>query len=395
MPTLAKLCRASIAAFLFTLALSASQSALAQTTGAIISELRVSGPSNGEDEFYELYNTTDANIVVQASDSSSGWSIAKTAESCTNTPRRLVIIPNGTTIPARGHYLVRGALYSLRRYAAGDQRLVDHAEADRNVALFNTSNVSNYSLATRLDAIGFGTNVGGNCDLLREGTNLPSSGESTSQYSFVRRMESGFPQDTDNNASDFIVVSTTPEVAVGGNTPILGAPGPENTTSPIQRNAGFTVSLIEPSQPASAPPNRVRDPDDTAGGTGNQDFGTLKIRRHFTNNTGNTVTRLRVRAVSISTRNSPPQFSPQADLRLLSSSDEAITPPTSIGVSMVNGTTLEMPPAQPQGGGLNSSLNVVLPAGGLAPGASIDLQIVLGVEQNGTFFVFVNIEALP
>ena len=46
-------------------------------------------------------------------------------------------------------------------------------ESDANVAIFNTSNVANLSTVTRLDAVGFGTNTGGICDLLREGTTLP------------------------------------------------------------------------------------------------------------------------------------------------------------------------------------------------------------------------------
>ncbi len=46
------------------------------------------------------------------------------------------------------------------------------------------------------------------------------------------------------------------------------------------------------------------------------------------------------------------------------------------------------------GGGINSSLSVALPVA-LAPGASVNLQYVLGVQTGGTFKFFVNIEALP
>jgi hypothetical protein len=63
-------------------------------------------------------------------------------------------------------------------------------------------------------------------------------------------------------------------------------------------------------------------------------------------------------------------------------------------VTTVNGLTLEQPP-QPNGGGLNSTLTVALPGGGLAPGNSIDVQFLLGVQEQGTFKFFVNVEALP
>jgi hypothetical protein len=42
------------------------------------------------------------------------------------------------------------------------------------------------------------------------------------------------------------------------------------------------------------------------------------------------------------------------------------------------------------GGGWNSSVAV---AGGLAPGASVDVQWVLGLYQTGTFRFYINVEA--
>ena len=62
----------------------------------------------------------------------------------------------------------------------------------------------------------------------------------------------------------------------------------------------------------------------------------------------------------------------------------------------VQGTTLEQPPAQPNGGGFNSSLSAgtVTLETPLAPGDSINVRFLLGVEQTGGFKFFVNIEAL-
>jgi hypothetical protein len=67
------------------------------------------------------------------------------------------------------------------------------------------------------------------------------------------------------------------------------------------------------------------------------------------------------------------------------------------GSLFVQGTTLETPPAQPNGGGLNSTLaaGTVTSMTPIANGGAIDLQFVLGVQQEGTFRFFVNVEALP
>ena len=61
------------------------------------------------------------------------------------------------------------------------------------------------------------------------------------------------------------------------------------------------------------------------------------------------------------------------------------------------GTTLEQPPNQPLGGGLNSTVGIgtVTLAAPLAPGASINVQVFLRGTAVGAFKFFVNLEALP
>ena len=63
----------------------------------------------------------------------------------------------------------------------------------------------------------------------------------------------------------------------------------------------------------------------------------------------------------------------------------------------VIGSTLETPPAQPNGGGQNSTLSAgtVTLATPLAAGASINMRFLMGVQQNGGFRFFINVEALP
>jgi methionine-rich copper-binding protein CopC len=382
----------------------------------LISELRTSGPGGAGDDFVELYNNSDVPLVVTASDASGGYGLFKMGADCNATPVLIGVIPNATTIPARGHYLFVGSAYSLADYggtgaAAGNQTLTLDIESDRNVAIFNTASLANISSVTRLDAVGFGNNTGGTCDLLREGTTLPSLGGSTLQHSFVRDEcgkkgnpaifgpcpTGGLVKDTNVNGDDFIYIDTS-----AANTPAgqrLGAPGPQNLASPLLRNSTIAVLFLDSNFGGPAPPNRVRD---TAAIGPNAATGTMSIRRRFVNNTGAPVTRLRFRVVDISTTLVPGGI---ADIRALTSGDVVVTGITDSGTCTaaglgtpctitVMGTTLETPPAQPMGGGHNSTMTISLGTP-LAPGASLNLQLLLGVQQTGSFKFFFNIEALP
>ena len=192
----------------------------------------------------------------------------------------------------------------------------------------------------------------------------------------------------------------------------LGAPGPENSTSPIVRSASITASLVFPCRATSSVPNRVRDlTQDTAN---ESFFGTLDIRRQFTNRTGASITRLRFRIVDITTFPSEDFVRPAgttcgdpgtecaADLRPRSSLSVVVANPAECGGGAVNvqGTTLEEAAgfeAQPNSGGYNSSLSAgtVTLATPLANNASINLRFLFGVQQMGTFRVFLIVEALP
>jgi hypothetical protein len=120
------------------------------------------------------------------------------------------------------------------------------------------------------------------------------------------------------------------------------------------------------------------------------------------NNTGAPVTRLRFRIVDISTVSVPGGI---ADLRALTSTNVVVSGITDNGTCTaagqptpctitVQGTTIETPPAQANGGGNNSTFTVNLGTP-LAAGASINVQFLLGVQQTGSFKFFFNIEALP
>ena len=355
-------------------------------SAVIISELRTSGPGGAGDDFVELLNTTDADVTVP----SGGWVLVASGSACADSPAVVATIPAGAVIPARGNYLLKGSAYSLAAYAAGDQTLTTDIADDSNVGLFAAADLASIGSANRLDAVGFGGKESDNCDLLREGTTLPNAAGSTSEYSFVRKVTKGQTQDTTDSAADFVLVSTTPATAVGAGTPTLGAPGPEGSGDergpvPCSATAGaakFGRDLIDPTASAAAAPNVVRDATAVTNGA----FGTLDFRRTFTNNTGQPVTALRFR---ITNRTGA------ADLRALSSS--VIVVSTAAGNKTVQGATVDTPPAQALGGGLNSSLaaGTVTLATQLAPGASVNLHFLFGVEQAGDYDLGFVIESSP
>ncbi|MCA1614873.1 MAG: lamin tail domain-containing protein [Acidobacteria bacterium] len=377
------------------------QCANTATAGSvIISEFRLRGPgpNAAQNEFVEIYNRSDAPIFVADAAPGAGpegWALV----SSENPTMAKFVVPAGTIIPARGHFLavnVNG--YSLSGYPSscpctptdGDLTYATNIPDGSGLALFRTADSASFGTAgNRLDAVGFAISGVG----FSEGTPLSPAGGITdnSEHSFVRKMATGVPQDTENNEADFAFVATDGAIHSGRQS-ILGAPGPENLSSPIVRNDQIKPSLLDPGASSTAVPNRERNSSVIPNGAA----GTLTIRRRFTNNTGQTVTRLRFRVVDITTLNSPGYTpgGPQADLRVLSSTDDTVA--TSNGPVVVQGLTLEEPPAQPIGGGLNSSLsqNDITLATPLGAGASVNVAFRLGVMQSGTFRFIVSVEAL-
>ena len=79
----------------------------------IISEFRVRGPGGANDEFVEIYNNSGGSHTVAGG--GTGYALA-----ASNGVARCVV-PNGTIIPERGHYLcVNSVGYSLASYPAGN-----------------------------------------------------------------------------------------------------------------------------------------------------------------------------------------------------------------------------------------------------------------------------------
>ncbi|MGB8507517.1 MAG: hypothetical protein WCD76_03850 [Pyrinomonadaceae bacterium] len=406
----------------------------------LISEFRTRGAgtapptSDGSaDEFIELYNNTDSNITIidaipgadPTSATGAGWRFGG-AQGATETT--FLVLPQTLStagplaLPPRGHFLIStqpttpspaGNTYSLSTYptgtgitASGSANVsLNPASAttgflpdDVGLAVFATANALT---ANRLDSVGYSSVS--NPDY-KEGTGLsPATGITTAgQHSWVRKVQSIFPGrpiDTNNNANDFVLVETNGAV-LNGVQSMLGAPGPERgptatayttTSAPIgKNNTEFPSAVVDPQQPSTSAPNRVRSVTPVTNGS----QGTLAIRRCFTNNTGQIVLALRYRIIDITTIGNP--IPGQADVRALNSALQTITLTDASSVTL-QATTLQTPPAQPNGGGLNSSLaeGVITTTAPLAVGATTCTQFTLGVQQTGFFRLALVVEALP
>jgi hypothetical protein len=421
MGSFARLCCAAVAILTLGTVFSDSYSVSAQL---IISEFRVRGPNGANDEFIEIYNNSGADHIVAAD--GTGYAVAASdgVARC--------VIPNGTNIPNRGHYLcVNSVGYSLASYpagngttATGDATYTTNIPDNAGIAIFNTSVALDFVLANRLDAVGSTSEAN---TVYKEGTGYPALTPFSIDYSFYRDLcgKSGSittfgecpistPKDTNNNAADFVFVDTNGTSAGAGQR--LGTPGPENLSSPISQEVSMSGALIDatlskdnaPNRQRSggafcAPPNPVVLPCDPAN---NSTFGTLSFRRRITNNTGAPVSRLRFRIIDITTFPAPSGI---ADMRPRTSTATVIAtindvatcgakvPPEAAPCSVtVQGTTLEQPPGQPNGGGFNSTLSAgtVTLATPLAPGASINVQLFYGLQQMGSFKIYAIFEAL-
>ena len=393
---------------------------LAQPGEVLITEFRQSvGSTTSSDEYIELYNNTDATISIN------GYAIA--LFNSTFGGDVFLTLPAGTTIPRRGHLLIANVAaggYSLSNYAGPD---ITHANA--NLQQDNQGcGLIDASRTVMIDSVGFRGNSG-NLPYIEGNGLTPTSGARPNvQHAYVRKVSgaSSFPQDTGDNAADFQLVSVTAAVfnataANGGPIQsILGAPGPENRSSPIERSVFAQPNLLDPTAPAGGGENRRRlgcgAPNTPPCSVNTSSYGWLSIRRKVTNTSGASITRLRFRIVDITTLGSPGSGPTQADLRAVSSTQMVVTvngTPTT-----VEGTTLEQPtlsatptpPPSPSptptpfpefngglGGGLNNSLSVgsITLATPLLNGQTVNVQFLLGVQREGAFRFAVNVEAIP
>ncbi|TKV57326.1 hypothetical protein FDO65_17520 [Nakamurella flava] len=352
---------------------SSSFSYVAVAPGALlISEFRLSGPNGDDDEYVELTNVSGTRLPI------AGLSVQTNSGAGDTSALRTTTLPmTAAPLPAGGTYLVAGPAYSLGAVATADYTSTTPLGSG-GVRL-----VAPDAPTAVVDAVGPSGIAG-----FTEGTGLPAFSVSPSdQYGWVRTRQTGAFKATDDNAADFALVSTTGG-AVGGVQSMLGSPSPSGLTTPADRSAQLPSTLLDPTKPASAAPNRV-----VTKGAGST---RIETRRVVTNNTGQTITALQLRLIDITEANGltplPSVIPSGASLAQL----KAVTPP--LPTVQIDGRTVSnLAPASPSvpgvGGGLNSTLLVPL-EGTLAPGQSVTVAVTMDATGSGKFFYRYSTEAL-
>ena len=259
----------------------------------LIDQLRLAGPGGAGDQLVDLYNRSATPVSV------GGWVLEGSTGGSS-------MIPLGTVIPGSGHLALTGlpGVYSLSSYAASNLELPSGAflaPSGGGVRLVAPH-------ATVIDRVGFQGAPAG--FFAGTGLSVPAA-LPTGQFAWTRRISGGVPVSTNNNAADFVFVSTNDNDAAHGS-PVLGAPGPANLVSAVVRNDILQSGLLDPAAAAASFPNRVLHPGPPR---------TLLINRTIfncsgahttaacqsapTGTTATTITGLRIRITQLTTVDSP------------------------------------------------------------------------------------------
>ncbi len=330
----------------------------------IVTEFRSSGPSGANDSYVELLNTGPtvplAGIVVSTSSGSSS-----------TLPATAGLLGTGRS------YLITGSAFSLTTVATSDYTTT--------LGTGGIKLTAPDTALTQTDAVGPGTGF-------HLGTGLPAmTGTPSAQYAWVRREIAGKAVDSHDNAADFVLV-TRQGALVDGVQSTLGSASPTGTADPYQHNAGLTSTLLDPAIAVTAAPNRV-----VVTGTP----GTLTVRRTITNTSGATISAAKVRVTALSELHGQPQPgvgaqpATVANLRVINPAAPTQSIRLSSGTTVtVNNLTVDAPSNPTPGGGLNSTLTLPLPDGGLAPGATINVAFTFAIDTRGTFWFGYDIDAI-
>jgi hypothetical protein len=346
----------------------------------LIREFRLRGTAGAEDEYVEVFNKSLSPLTIASTDGSTGFGVVS------ETAGLLATILNGTVIPRGGSFLAANSNgYSLSAYGGpgaatyDDDWTVDLPD-NSGVGVFRST--SSFDMTTRLDAAGFTSSAA----LYREGAGLtPSAGiGADGEWVFMRKAPypSGAVKDTGDNAADFQFQSTNAGIYSTVQS-MLGAPGPQNLAAPTR--VILSVVNADPGVGSDVAPNRVQ--------IGNNHY----FRRKVTNNTGSTITKLKVRIADVATLFSPGYgLGGQADGRGVGTSDVIISL-SDTTTRTAKGLTLEAPSiafsATGKGAGYNASFEVNVGAG-LAAGDSIYVNIGFRSVKGGTFFFLLVPEVL-
>ena len=161
----------------------------AQSNHIVINEIQVAGET-ARDEFVELYNPTNADIDI------SGWSMQyKSATGVSFTKKNFIA---GAVIPAGGYYLI----------AHGDFTGPVPDMSHRTISMGSPG--GNIYLVNSLDKLTIGYDSDQVIDHVAWGTGNDPEGSAALVPTALSSINRSNGQDTDNNASDFVIQASTP-----------------------------------------------------------------------------------------------------------------------------------------------------------------------------------------
>ncbi|WP_164202281.1 ExeM/NucH family extracellular endonuclease [[Micrococcus luteus] ATCC 49442] len=211
----------------------AEVSAAAGTSAVVINEAYLSGGSAGaayRNKFVELYNTSDAPVSLD------GWSIQY--RSATGSAAPTGVAPLTGTIPAKGHFLVKGGTNS------GTSTAAELPAADVNATNLNPSGTTGTVIlatqATALSGLATGSVIGaaGVADLLGYGTSNTFETKAAAAPAGNTDVKSlnraGFADSNDNSADFTLKADITPQASTGAVTPPVDPPvDPPTDPAPV------------------------------------------------------------------------------------------------------------------------------------------------------------------
>lgn len=223
----------------------------------LISEFRVRGPLGGNDEFIELYNPTNIPVDIGT------WKVKGSNSSGTVTVR--ATIPAGTFLmPGQYYLLTNGNSPGYSGPVPGDQTYMTGITDDGGIAI----TLPNDAIVDQI-----GLSLG---SAFKEGTPLASLGSSNQNRSYERKPGGSDCNgtDTDNNASDFQLISpSNPQNRTSFcDATALSASG---SADPSTVTAGGTTLLTVNVKPGSEPPStgiNVTGDLSSIGGLSSQSF---------------------------------------------------------------------------------------------------------------------------
>jgi uncharacterized protein (TIGR03437 family) len=193
----------------------------------VISEFRTRGPNGASDEFIELYNPTNRSINI------GGWKIRASSSSGTLSTR--MIINDGVAIGPNAHFLATN-LSGYSGAVAGDQTFSSGIANDGGIAITDANDAI-------VDQVGMSAGSG-----FREGMHLaPLPSDADQSYERRPGGSTGSQQDTNDNFTDFRLLSLSDPQNLASNPTPNPSPSPPASPTP-------TISPAPSPSPSPSPP---------------------------------------------------------------------------------------------------------------------------------------------